>query len=292
MARRSISAGPRIRLAGRLAVSAAILAVFLGLIRHAGAVLQFFVMPRPPSAYSESPPATGGSDESARLPVHWPKYPGARGHPVTGMSLNGVPTLCEDWEATASAQDILDYYRGQMAARGWSDVTDTYLIRADGNEAAWDRLEYPEAMEEYVAKMDNTLTLRREDWTLHLVAGPGSRPWKSAVRILAAQTLDIQAVMQTLREGGAFVAEENLADGTYRTTLVRSRLDATAAIDARMKEMGVSQWRRIESPRLSPRTMVAMGSTPDESARVYAVARDGRDPNTLDIVTTEVRSHE
>jgi hypothetical protein len=147
-------------------------------------------------------------------------------------------------------------------------------------------------MEEYVAKMDNTLTLRREDWTLHLVAGPGSRPWKSAVRILAAQTLDIQAVMQTLREGGAFVAEENLADGTYRTTLVRSRLDATAAIDARMKEMGVSQWRRIESPRLSPRTMVAMGSTPDESARVYAVARDGRDPNTLDIVTTEVRSHE
>ena len=245
-------------------------------------------------------PATGAyriatSDRSSQgsLPVQrlWPLYPGARGHSVSEMTINGVRTQCEEWEVSAAPTQVLQYYRHQMLARGWEDVTGELF----GPGSATARpLDDSDAMRQYKQTLENSLTLRRGIWNLYIVVRDGSRPWKTTARLFAAETSDMNSLltkMSHLSDGKSFVAEEKSGDFTYRTTLSQSTRFVRDALNERMKSLGVSRWQVLSSPQRPTKTLMAIGPGKNH-ANIYGFARNGRDRNMTEVLTTEIIANE
>ena len=64
--------------------------------------------------------------------IFWPLFPGRIDWNSHEMVMNGVKVITEDWKTTASGSEVLTYYKQQMLARGWRDVTEeTYKLRPE-----------------------------------------------------------------------------------------------------------------------------------------------------------------
>lgn len=185
--------------AGRLFFSFIAISIFgtaLSMVIH---IHEMFVaseeaVRHPPSVHLGSPFAPA----AAPVETFWPEYP----HDTPGASqssmINGVQVITEEWTCGASPDDILEYYRGQMAARGWVDTTRQTYTLAPEMRATPEDLENQKYISSYHDVTDSTLMLNRGDWTLRISVEPAKTGFQqTTVRFYAAQALSIMQVAES-----------------------------------------------------------------------------------------------
>jgi len=143
---------------------------------------------------SAASPPPGGGESDRDLP--WPHFPRNTDASVYEMTLNGVRIISETWGTGAPAQDVLAYYREQMSARDWADVTEeTYDLKPELHDLGSDGegLQDPLYLENYRRIMESSLVLSRGTWTLQIGIQPaGTVPGQNEVKLLAAETPSIR----------------------------------------------------------------------------------------------------
>jgi hypothetical protein len=129
---------------------------------------------------------------SPRPDVFWPAFPRSSAGASRESVLNGVRVITENWRSTAAGADILDYYRRQMAARGWADVTEEVYGLNPGLRGSLhgdEQLQDERYLQVYRDVMDSSLALRRGNWSMHVSVQPTNAALEqTSVKIVAAET--------------------------------------------------------------------------------------------------------
>jgi hypothetical protein len=213
----------------------------------------------PPRVVATAPSAarTGG-ESAADLP--WPHFPGNTAPSEYGMTLNGVRIITESWGTGAAAQDVLAYYRDQMAARGWADVTEeTFDLKPEAHDlgAGGEGLEDPQYLENYRRIMDSSLVLSRGNWTLQITVQPaGTVPGQNEVKLLAAETPSIRDFSMELAEAfdkpdesGASGKPLDIVDQRggerYHTSMTSVGEAPARAFQDALAGLGARGWQRV-----------------------------------------------
>jgi len=192
---------------------------------------------------------------SSRPAVHpfWPEFPRGNAGAIQSAVLNGVQILTQEWEAEAPPSDILSYYREQMTARGWRDVTEeTYGLQPELREGASNPQD-----ESYVSRyhsvMDSTLVLTSGAWSMHLTTEPGKKDnQKTAVKIYAAATPSIKGFFEDLassvvgkqgQDGRGLDAVQDNGSEHYHTTITSSSGAPARVFQESLASLGAQGWR-------------------------------------------------
>jgi hypothetical protein len=203
-----------------------------------------------------SRPRAQGSGTSA----FWPQFPGSGQAGVRSTILNGVQILTQDWDCAASAGEILAYYREQMTARGWSDVTEeTYGLQPESR--TWGTgsrgLQDPRYLEAYHKVMDRNLALNRGDWSMHITTEPKRRGMGgTAVSIYAAATPSIHQFFHDLGasmtglgnrggEGKPLDAVQLSGGQRYHTMLSMKAAQPTQAFQEALANCRADGWQPV-----------------------------------------------
>jgi len=146
----------------------------------------------------------------------WPQFPHGAVAAVHEMTLNGVDLVSEHWETAASAADVIAYYREQMAARGWRDVTEESFelspeMRNNGTGSTG--LQNQEYAAKYRKILESSLVLNHGPQCLQINAVPEENKtgWID-VRICAAATPSIKDFIESL----AAIRPDDGKDGPAR----------------------------------------------------------------------------
>jgi hypothetical protein len=179
------------------------------------------------------------------------------------MTLNGIRIITETWGTGAPAQDILAYYREQMSARGWADVTEeTYELKPEMHDlgSGGEGLQDPQYLENYRRIMDSSLVLSRGIWTLQIgIQTSGTEPGQNEVKFLAAETPSIRDFSIGLAEGfdkgdeseeaGKPIDIVNQRGGErYHTSITSVGETPARAFREALAGLGARGWQRVVLP--------------------------------------------
>lgn len=188
----------------------------------------------------------------------WPQFPGSARSTVHRMTLNGVATISEDWQTSAAAVDVIAYYKEQMLARGWREVTEeTYQLQPESRGAGMDNhgLQNPKYVEKYVAMMNTSLVLNRAPWSLQILTAPSEKGIRqTAVRVFAAATPSIKEFCLSIGEeafkadnvgsaNGAIDTVQESGGQRCHTTLAIKNEEPGQIFNEMLKEYHGKNWR-------------------------------------------------
>jgi hypothetical protein len=246
------------RLVGRIMVSCLVVSLFC-LSLHITQVWSLFTGRTHHSLVTQ--PAIGSQKVIERTKdVFWPRFPAHTAPKLQDMVINGVELIAENWETTASSPEVLGYYRQQMLARGWGDVTEETLnlqsgIRDQGEGE--NRLQDPRFLELYRGLMDSTLVMNRGSWTLRVTTEPGKNHLaQTKVTISAASTPSLLGYSEALKSalsGGrnagrtdkAVDVVEHIGKEHYHTTIVARSETPAQAFQEALVNLGTRGWRPV-----------------------------------------------
>jgi len=199
------------------------------------------------------------SGPSGDVPAPWPRFPGCQASGASAMTINGVRTIGEEWEVSASAAEILDFLRDQMEARGWVDCTEEmyglnpeFRNQGDGRNG----LLSEDYVKVYAATTDSCLVMRDRSRFMQVSLEPGAGRGRITVSLFAAETPSYEAFSQglALSLGGVplfggrdRVAEFSETSGgqTYNTRLVNSRQNCTTVAGEMIERMKADKWQGV-----------------------------------------------
>jgi hypothetical protein len=203
-----------------------------------------------PAIYVGKPVASRLGDPS----VHpfWPEFPHSDAGDFQSAVINGVQTMTDQWQCNASSDEVLSYYRDQMAGRGWQDVTkETYSLQPEllGTTNGLQN-------ERYIANfrniMDSKLMLKRGQWSLHISTEPAKGFGQITVKFYAASTPSTGNFFQQMassvvgNKGQAGrpldVVQENGSEH-YHTTIATKSESPAQAFQAALTDLGSQGWR-------------------------------------------------
>ncbi len=184
----------------------------------------------------------------------WPEFPRNSTEKLQSAVINGVQILTEEWESSAAASDILLYYREQMIARGWQDVTEeTYSLQPE-LLGTTNGLQDERYIANFRTIMDSKLMLKRGQWSLHISTEPAKGFGQITVKFYAAATPSIENFFMGMSSGlvpnkGADgkpidVVQENGSDH-YHTTIVTKSGTPTQAFQEALAKVGTQGWRPV-----------------------------------------------
>lgn len=223
----------------------------------------------------------GLSGQSRADPRMWPRFPGSTPSRPHTMTIEGITVTTENWESTASAVEIVDYFRRQMTARGWLDVTEeSFGIAPERRRlAGGDKsLQDPEYVELYRDTIESRLVMTRGDWSFRMDIEPGSVQWNRAARITGASTPRIEqfseevvAAMSGDGAGadseGSVTASEQIGSSLFDTTITRDPREPAGAFAVRLTELQRDNWRAM---------FVSSGRGRGTSEHFALLERDGK----------------
>ncbi|MEI6810002.1 MAG: hypothetical protein WCN95_14890, partial [bacterium] len=170
----------------------------------------------------------------------WPHFPGCQPSSPIAMTINGIRTVGEEWNTSASAAEILDFLKEQMTARGWHDVTEEQyglkpVFRADGDVRSG--LQNEDYVRAYSETVESCLVMRDRSRFMQVSLEPGEERGRIKVSLFVAETHSYEAFSQGLASSlgsGSFavkgdrVAEfsEKSAGNSYNTRMISSGQDS------------------------------------------------------------------
>lgn len=207
---------------------------------------------------------------SANPDIHpfWPEFPRNSARNAHTSIINGVQIITEEWQCSASPADVLAYYREQMTARGWQDVTEeTYGLKPEGRESAYE-LQDETYLKNYRNVLDSNLVLSRGQWNMHVGVQPGKGIGpQTAVRIYAAAAPSIteffEGVGSSLVDAGNQVgkpleAVQEGAGGRYHTTIQTRKKSQAEAFQEALADLQSKGWKPL---MVLPRQQARSGYT-------------------------------
>ena len=185
----------------------------------------------------------------------WPHFPGSPSGSPHRITINGVDTLGENWPTTASAEDVIAFYREQMLARGWQDKTEEYYNlqpEFHGDGMGDNGLQNTEYITRYRFYMDSSLILNRNGWSLQFIAVPVEKGiHQTNVRIFAAATPSIKDFSESFGmgdlnpAGGGIDAVENSRGQRWHTRIITKNEEPLQVFNAMLKEYRDNNWRAL-----------------------------------------------
>ena len=215
-------------------------------------------------AGDELPVSTGANQKPEDLAqnygVYWPQFVGSDHSFVQQVSINGVQMTSQTWETTVPARDVIAYYREQMTARGWQDVTEeTYKFQPELRDPGISKnsLQDQQYLKEYSETMDSNLVLRRGNWSIRVMTAPneGKLP-QIAVRICAAATPSLEDFVDKLasdftggpeaaKSGRPLDMEQESGGQRYHTTIAAKSETPAQAFQEALAKVGTEGWRPV-----------------------------------------------
>jgi len=203
----------------------------------------------PPPLYIGSAPHPAESSDF--VPVPWPEFPHGSPRRVRTSVINGVRTIIDSWSTGAEVSDVLAYFRDQMSARGWRDVTEeTYSLQTESHrnldDAAAERF-----ATNYRKIMESTLVMSSGQWTMHIVAAPARQQIQNRVEIYAVEASSMKEFsdsLQTSLSPNAAQPLEVLRRGNgqlYRTTVTSKDQPTTESFRQELGELEAQGWRSL-----------------------------------------------
>lgn len=246
--------GVKTRMVLRWLASVAVLAAFLVCVRLAGGILSALRAP-PPKPYR---PHTAPAGFAATPPPRfWPSFPGSRPSGVRDLVLNGIRMLAEDWDVRGGASAVLAYYREQMFARGWSDVTEEAFNLREGFDALG---QDAQADQEFLATYDDIMganaAFQRGGWITMLNLTPGPRRGTQHLQWSAFATPSVSEVFKTLSATSptgrpaspdrlVLTATEDQAESRWHTRVFESALPAPECYAEKISALKADDWRPL-----------------------------------------------
>jgi hypothetical protein len=212
------------------------------------------------------PPAAGlptwASKNSPDVPaVNWPEYQGAKRIGYSTSVINGVEVVSEETLWRTSPAEALIFFKTQMEARGWVDLTtEEFGIQPELLNLGKNSAEAESLGQVFDRLLGSELVLARGPWRIHLSVLPdGSSPaTRTRASIFAAKTASLKEFSNTLIEtaakssskpGGQIVDSfSGTARESFRTTMrsdARSPMQAFASSINDLREQGWQQVAKI-----------------------------------------------
>jgi hypothetical protein len=241
--------------AGKALLTAVVVLCFLVALALLGRVQKLFLA-------SQNPPPPLHFGNAARLPSGttgiqppWPAFPRNGPRKLNAALVNGVQVVTDEWDCNATPAEVLAYYREQMAARGWHDVTEeTYGLQPELREGGYE-LQDESYVKNYRTVMDANLVLNRGEWSIHVSTQPGSSfGHLTTVKIYAATAPSITQFFEGVGlalmpsdEGRAKTldAVQQGAGGRYHTTIATRKEPQAQAFQAALAELQAKGWRPL-----------------------------------------------
>jgi len=195
----------------------------------------------------------------ARVQTPWPHFPRSAPSNARRSTINGVDVVSEDWECLASPLAVLGYYREQMLARGWRDVTEeTYGLRPELRNLRDDgaSLQDSRYLETYRSVMDSKLVLSRGDWSMHVMTEPAKTLNNGiSVRLYAASTPSVADYAGKLlsavspgdekpdKASRSLDAVQHSGGNRYHTTITPKSQPPTEAFQEALNRLRAQDWQ-------------------------------------------------
>jgi hypothetical protein len=229
MAKGGLNRGSAARGAGlvlKAAATFAVIAAFVGLLDLArilyASMSSSLRVPAAPTASADQgmKPEVGGSA------AFWPQFPGADGSRLDRMTINGVETIGQEWQTSASPSDVIEYYREQMVARGWQDATEAATNlqpEQRGPGTGVFGVQNSKFVSDYIQITGTSLVLTRGNWSLQVDVVPSETGIRqSDVRMLAAATPDLETFLLSIGESAFDPEPLRPGTGTVDTVVERN----------------------------------------------------------------------
>ncbi len=237
-----------------------VLISLLGLMR-----LWYAVHPVSRRGAGVEPPVSSGTNHKPEdfvqnNEIYWPQFFGSARSSVQQVSINGVQMTSQAWETTAPAKDVIAYYREQMTARGWQDITEeTYKFQPELRDPGISKnsLQDQQYLKEYSETMDSNLVLRRGNWSIQVMTARNEgKLAQTAVRICAAATPSIEDFVATLvsdfaagsdaaQSGRPLEMEQESGGQRYHTTIAIKNEEPGQIFNEMLKEYHDKNWRSM-----------------------------------------------
>jgi hypothetical protein len=193
--------------------------------------------------------------------VPWPHFLGGGGS-AREISINGTPMINEEWDTASSPAEIIAYYKDQMAARGWSDVTEeAHGLQPDGREsnATKNGLQDEDYLKLYDSVISSSLVFNRGAWSMHVLTAQGKKFGTTKVRLCAAATpslKDFFAVMAAGMNGDGngssrpIEAVQKIGGEQYHTRISSNSRDPAQAFQESLNDSRAEGWHPVlKAPR-------------------------------------------
>lgn len=237
---------------GRVAITLLAVAVLLIALKFALVAQSFLASSRsqrPPPIYLSSSPRS--SESSAPVATPWPEFPHSGPRQVRTSIINGVRTLSEGWTTSADVSEVLAYYRDQMAARGWRDVTEeTYSLQPESH-LNLKRADAALYAENYRKIMDSTAVLTSGEWTMHIVAAPSQGRPENRVAIYAVEAASLKEFSESVEATFAPGSDQPLralqqsGGQTYGTTISAKDESSAEAFRRELAALQAEGWHSL-----------------------------------------------
>ena len=177
------------------------------------------------------------ADQRSRFPL--PLFPGARDPEFGEMEINGRPFFRCDYDVSARPEEVLNFYRHQLIAGGWRDLTEDAIRQA----AIMQRPEQQGVLDfqnetflrYYDHMMKTQASFSRSGAHVQVVVKAGALPWSTRVGITRVEYDSPEELARDLERAlgaggsdqpdtGPATFAQNLGDQRAETTILTSRL--------------------------------------------------------------------
>jgi len=178
--------------------------------------------------------------------IFWPQYLGSGRSSVHRAIINGVQIINQAWNTTSSCRDAIDFYRRQMTARGWQDVTEETLdfqpeLRPNEHSLSL-----------YQQARDSNLILKRGGWSMQVTTFPNKQEdGQNTISVCAAATPSLREFVSqmapspgedTTRGGMPLDVVQESTKDIYHITLTPRNEPAAQAFQETLAELGAKGW--------------------------------------------------
>ena len=229
-------------------------------------------------------------------------FPGSRRSNPHQMVIGGVPVISENWEVSASSAEVLDYYRRQMLARGWTDVTEeSFNLSPEEVEKTVgpEGLQDPNYAETYKEIVESCLVLRKGAKNMVVKTEPGTDPWVRTVKLSLVATPSITEFSPELGEkllrasapgndGAVFEVSENRGGSNYRTKISTTRDAPRLAFERLIRKRSRADWQPLFAVAPGARGTTGMALLENGDQYVYVSVRPSPAGKGTSVFITEV----
>jgi hypothetical protein len=250
---------------GNLVVKCALTGVVIWALMASLQLMKLWYTAHPPTRRNDdrSPGFAGATNPertAQKIQVFWPQFLGSEHSLIHQVTVNGVQITSQAWDTTVAGKDVIDYYREQMTARGWQDVTaDTLQFRPDfqsgssGNGAEAERY-----IRMYRKAMDSDLILNHGSWSMQVSALPDDENnGYTTVSVCAASTPSLQDFFlrlsasfgkDTLQGGQPVDMVQQTGNGTYHMTIAPRDVSPAQAFQEALSDARAKGWSSVVLP--------------------------------------------
>jgi len=240
------------------------------------------------------------AEQTARFPL--PLFPGAQEPEFGEMEFNARPFFRCDYDVSASPEEVLYFYRHQLNARGWRDITEdavrqAAIMQQPEQQGVLD-FQNETFLRFYDHMMKTQASFSRSGGHVHVVVKPGAFSWSTRVGITYIEYSSPGELSQELQRSlgvggydqpnaGPATFAQNLGGQRAETTILTSRLLPGDYRNDLVQQYRNEGWMEMEGPVPAGSEEAFVGSLVKDKQMVFMnITYDPQQEVSRAVITT------